>query len=445
VNGLTKDSIPFRPYAVHLLANGTEGDVSADWPAQSRCPLPLLRPMLRPGGPETPSAWDWLHAEPEEIQLCIHHARTYLVVAGTQLAGRAIDLFRSLGGALQPTLPIAVASTTLFLRRDAAALGICGRPAIGLSTAAGADDGYSRYYGYRLFGLIPIGIEDGGRARGRPRGCQREKKTWLSFLGVGPHDLPEYAPLTVVRLGNRLLLTVPGEPTTMTGVQMQHAVADSAWAADSGWARALLGSRADTAYFRSVVLGHTNGFIQYVTTDAEYSAQEYEGGSTIYGPAEAAALSRALGHLAANLARQHDGSPASRVDSLQTFPGDRQRIYPDEHAGPPVEPDIRFQQCNDTVVVTWRDVAPADLPLASGAILRFDTVTAAHGTVAAVRDDDPNVEVRVLEERGKAGARWEARWNRQAPADSVQFVLLSRKGGVETRSKFCPPVKDPAP
>lgn len=440
-----KDTRPFRPRSVHLFANGTEGDVSADWPAQSRCPTPLLRPLLRPGGPETPGAWDWLHAEPEAVNLCIHHARAYLVAAGDRLARRAIELFRSLDGALRPQLPVAIASTTLFLRRDAAALGICDRPMIGLSTAAGADDGYSRYYGYRFLGLIPIGIEDGGRAARSPTGCQREKKTWLNF-GVGAHGLPEYAPLAVLRLGDRLLLTVPGEPTTMTGVQIQRTVAESTHVADSAWARAVLGPVPDSAYFRSVVLGHTDGFIQYVTTDAEYSAQEYEGGSTLYGPAEATALARALGRLAADLARRGEGSPPSVVDSLLTFPGDVRKIYPHVHGRPPADRGIEFQQCNDTVVATWRDVPPADLPLDSGAILRLDRVTPAGDSVAAW-DDDPDLEVRVLDERGKGGARWQIRWDRRGRAGPVRLVLLGRDGGAvpEVRSDPCPPIKDLTP
>jgi neutral ceramidase len=436
-------SRPFPPRSVHLFANGTEGDVSADWPAQSRCPLPRLRPLLRPGGPEPQPAWDWIHPDSEVVSHCIHHAREYLVAAGRALALRAIDVFRSLDGRLGPEFPIGIASTTLFLRRDAAALGICDRPRIGLSTAAGADDGYSRFYGARCLGLFPAGIEDGGQAAGAPKGCQREKKTWLN-IGVSAHGLPEYGPLTALRLGDRLLLTVPGEPTTMTGVQIQRTAADSIRAARTRWAGGLLSE--DSVYRHAIVLGHTNGFIQYVTTDAEYSAQEYEGGSTLYGPGEATALARALGHLAAELARTGDGSPGSTVDSLLTFPGDRQKVYPRLERPRPARPDFRFDRCADTVVATWRDVSAAKLPLADGPILRVDRVLAPGDTVATAWDDDPDLEVRVLDERRKGGAEWQLRWSRRGRPGAVRIVLLGRAAdSTERRSPVCPPVTDLAP
>jgi neutral ceramidase len=41
-------------------------------------------------------------------------------------------------------------------------------------------------------------------------------------------------------------------------------------------------------------MGLTNEFVQYITTPEEYDRQHYEGGSTIYGPAEGAAISDAL-------------------------------------------------------------------------------------------------------------------------------------------------------
>jgi neutral ceramidase len=434
-------SLPFRPRTVHLLANGTEGDVSPDWPPQSRCPLPELRPVLRPGGPETPSAWDWVHAEQPVVDVCIHSARAYLASAGDTLAERAIGLFQSLDGELRNDLAIAIASATLHLRRDAAQLGICARPMVGTSTAAGADDGYSRFYGFRFLGLLPVGIEDGGRAAGPPSGCQREKRTWLNIV-IPPRGLPEYAPLTALRLGNRLLLAIPGEPTTMTGVQIQRVVAESVFAADSVWSRLVLGPSGDSVHFRSIVLGHTNGFIQYIATDAEYSAQEYEGGSTLYGPAEAMALARALAHLAAELARAGPGSPPAAVDSLLIFPGSHKRVLPSTAGSPPTNRMVRFQRCDDTVVATWPDAPPASLPLAAGPILLLERMTATGDTVGVAWDDDQDLEVRVLKVSRDGRARWQLRWDRRGRAGPVRVKLLGREsdGASEATSPFCPPL-----
>src|SRR5256712_4892231 len=54
------DSLSRRGVGYHLVANGAEGDVSPDWPAQSRCGAPVLRPVVGPGGPRTPPPpWEW--------------------------------------------------------------------------------------------------------------------------------------------------------------------------------------------------------------------------------------------------------------------------------------------------------------------------------------------------------------------------------------------------
>ena len=56
-------------------------------------------------------------------------------------------------------------------------------------------------------------------------------------------------------------------------------------------------------------MGLTNEFIQYITTPEEYDRQHYEGGSTIYGPAEGAALTDVLVQMAKNL---RDGKRAPK-------------------------------------------------------------------------------------------------------------------------------------
>jgi neutral ceramidase len=58
------------------------------------------------------------------------------------------------------------------------------------------------------------------------------------------------------------------------------------------------------------VMGLTNEFIQYVTTPEEYDRQHYEGGSTIYGPAEGAALADVLVEMARDL---RDGKRAPKA------------------------------------------------------------------------------------------------------------------------------------
>lgn len=66
--------------------------------------------------------------------------------------------------------------------------------------------------------------------------------------------MPEIAQVTVARIGDMSLGTVPLEPTTMAGAEMQRAIG---LAADLPWPEARR---------RVVIVGLTNGFLQYATT-----------------------------------------------------------------------------------------------------------------------------------------------------------------------------------
>src|SRR5256885_11306046 len=92
--------------------------------------------------------------------LCRAAARRYVNTAGDSLAARAAALFDSLGPGLRGDLRVGVAFRTLRLKGDAR---LCPYPETGTATLGGAEDGRTRLYGWRLFGIFPIGL--GGRAR----------------------------------------------------------------------------------------------------------------------------------------------------------------------------------------------------------------------------------------------------------------------------------------
>ena len=76
----------------------------------------------------------------------------------------------------------------------------------------------------------------------------------------------------MLRVGNFVMLIMPGELTTMSGRRIREAV------------RAQListGVIGDDAYV--VVAGPANTYGHYVTTPEEYAVQRYEGASTVYG------------------------------------------------------------------------------------------------------------------------------------------------------------------
>ncbi|KAG5641221.1 hypothetical protein DXG03_005696 [Asterophora parasitica] len=118
------------------------------------------------------------------------------------------------------------------------------------------------------------------------KACQAPKPI---LLNTGYSHTPyEWAPSTVniqiLRVGNFVMLIVPGELTTMAGRRIREAL--RAKLISSG----VLGS---DAYV--VVAGPANTYGHYVTTREEYGIQRYEGASTLFGQREHQPFTSPLG------------------------------------------------------------------------------------------------------------------------------------------------------
>ncbi len=114
-----------------------------------------------------------------------------------------------------------------------------------------------------------------------------------------PVEVPEAVPLMALRIGPRMIVSIPGEMTAQMGRRVRNAVTDTA-----------RGSGVTGA----VVSGLANEYVDYFTTPQEYDAQHYEGGATIYGRAASVALQEVLVDLTGRLV---DGRP-----SPQPYPYD---------------------------------------------------------------------------------------------------------------------------
>lgn len=433
--GVGRDPDPLAPpEAFHLLANGAEGDVSPDWPAESRCPPALLEPVPRPEGPGTPMVWDWRMPTPAAQAACLSSGRRFIQDIGDSLTRHAIALFESLGASLSGNVDLAVGFETLALSRDSAELGICGHPAVGTSTAAGAEDARTRFAGWKFVGILGIGLEEGGRAVSRdPRTCQGFKRTDLVKL-TKKRGLPEFAQISVARVGDMYLATLPGEPTTMAAAAIQRSVG------------AALGFEWPTARRRVTIVGLTNGFLQYVTTRAEYSAQSYEGGSTIYGPGEGEMFARELGRLADSLSHTGaGGSLTNRIDSISGRPGDDAKLWPRAEPRPgEIEASPVWTRCRaDTVTGQWIGPSPDQLDLAGKAQVALERNTSS-GWELATWDDDPDVEVWALGPVRKNRWRYEVRWSAPPAGMALRFRVLGGTDGRET-SGPCEPHREVRP
>jgi neutral ceramidase len=116
-------------------------------------------------------------------------------------------------------------------------------------------------------------------------GCQNEKPT---TLGANANPVP----FQIFRIGNLAILGVPFEVTTMSARRLRKTVLD-----------ALSPVGVDTV----VIAGLANDYFNYMATREEYSAQMYEGASTIFGPWQLAAVQQESRKLALTMAA---GQPA---------------------------------------------------------------------------------------------------------------------------------------
>ncbi|KIJ67392.1 hypothetical protein HYDPIDRAFT_173938 [Hydnomerulius pinastri MD-312] len=111
---------------------------------------------------------------------------------------------------------------------------------------------------------------------------------------------PHTVDVQILRVGNFVVLVMPGELTTMAGRRMREAL------------RAQLissGILDDSAYV--VIAGPANTYGHYISTREEYAVQRYEGASTLFGPATLEAYIDRYSALVPYLADNATGTPPS--------------------------------------------------------------------------------------------------------------------------------------
>jgi neutral ceramidase len=84
-----------------------------------------------------------------------------------------------------------------------------------------------------------------------------------------PPVVPQVLPVQLLRVGAVAVLGIPGELTTMAGRRLRKSVLDAM--SGTGVTHLALGT-------------YANEYAGYITTREEYSAQHYEGASTLFGP-----------------------------------------------------------------------------------------------------------------------------------------------------------------
>lgn len=161
--------------------------------------------------------------------------------------------------------------------------------ALGYSFGAGAEDGpgssafsegqleSNPFWQYATNTLTPPTQDD--------IDCHAPKPILLKQSGFEPYPWsPEVLPTTILKVGQFVILAVPGEFSTMAGRRLRATVSS------------VLGS--DNHY---AVAGLSNAYAGYMTTKEEYELQHYEGGSTHFGPWTLAAFQQVFNDLALSI------------------------------------------------------------------------------------------------------------------------------------------------
>ena len=142
----------------------------------------------------------------------------------------------------------------------------------------------------------------------------------------------ESYPVQLLRIGPLYLIGVPGEVTIVAGLRLRRAVAE------------IVGS--DVQHV--LVAGYSNGYFHYVTTPEEYTAQRYEGGSTLFGRWQLPALTQIVTSLAEAMRDGRDlamGSHAPTVSRPRAARDRRVDAAPDGRGLGDVvrEPDVSYR------------------------------------------------------------------------------------------------------
>lgn len=179
---------------------------------------------------------------------------------GSRLAAGAYAAWRRAGRDLDPAMPVDVRWTNVCYCGQEVGQGrsVGATPIFGLPFLGGSEDGASIFHepvateGRRL----PAALADPVQGRKIP------------VVPSAPLDVHDGTPeVQVLRLGDRVLLAAPGEPSVEMGRRFVAAV------------RPLLPEGVREAF----LVGLANGYLGYLVTPQEYDAQHYEGGHTVFG------------------------------------------------------------------------------------------------------------------------------------------------------------------
>ncbi|MEU9350955.1 neutral/alkaline ceramidase [Streptomyces griseoloalbus] len=164
------------------------------------------------------------------------------------------------------------------------------KPCVGASMAAGSMEDGPAFPGFEE-GENPFwdAVSDSVIYTVSPELAQAQAPKDV-FVPIGEMNrvypwVQERVPVMLVRIGRLHLIGIPGEVTICAGLRLRRTVAQ------------IVGADLDDV----LVAGYANAYFHYLTTPEEYDAQQYEGGSTLFGRWQLPALQQTASELATAL------------------------------------------------------------------------------------------------------------------------------------------------
>jgi len=303
-----------------------------------------------------------------------------------------LDAWTSAGQSLSTDLPIDMRWTRIPLSGvDTSAGHTLGTdPVTGLSLFTGSEEGRGPLYD--ITGQVDGTNFEGDHMPGdNPVDGQGDKVEIRTQFPGQNSSFPSVLPLTVLRLGDRLVITIPGEMTVNMAGRVRAAVQQAL---------------APLPIQRVVIDGLTNEYMQYFTTPQEYEQQHYEGGSTLWGEYQSYAVLDGLVALTRALAGG-GSAPAPFSDDARNgvTVGGTAAPFPTGAASGTITAQPSATQRLAHATLSWQGAAGgADMPLGSP----FVTVRRATGSTWQPVSDDLGLQiVWHVDSNGVYTASWE--------------------------------------
>ena len=218
---------------------------------------------------------------------------------GLRIAAKAYRAWRAAGKRLDSDVDVGVRWTRSCYCGQEVEPGkrVSDTPFWGLSFFGGSEDGASIFH-------EPLSTE--GRRLPEDASDPVHGRKIIVSRGLVHELVPE---VQVVRIGDRLLMGAPGEPSVEMGRRFEAAVRPELPAGVTD----------------PVVVGLANNYMGYLTTPEEYQMQHYEGGHTVYGMWTSLLARDGFVALARSLAR---GEPAPPPDAPAELGGTDPGAFP---------------------------------------------------------------------------------------------------------------------